>query len=267
MASAIPTEALVFSDSYFNLIRMMTVIPDRSLRPLFSYQSGVMDVTAGYDTLFQDEQLKPTAKNKMESFVHDCVSFNCDTLTSLLGQAISEDVQLDHGSRFSITPATSQTLRALMRNRNDETLNNCLLTTRLNACQKTNGYDARADILAFIDYTERSIIGSRFGHYTKVSMPISMIMLYLACGFYDVNLSDMRNYWAVTPVSDRVVSITDTTLACIPFSTPMVLACSDQAGPCRTSRPAMELLHNLDRIAAMSTHISYPRTYCDCTTL
>lgn len=266
-AAAIPTEALVFCDSYFNLLRNMTIIPDRGLKPLFTYTSGVMDVNAAYDAMFSGDQVTGTAKRNMEQFVHDCISFNCDTIMTLLGQALSHDIARGVGSKCSLTSACADAVRALIRNRTDDTITDCLTTVRYNAAAGQDGFDARAEILAFVDYVERAIIGRRFGHYTTVSYPMAMIMLYLACSFYEVNLSDMRSWWAVTPHSDRVVSISDTTLACIPFSTPMVLACSAAAGPCRTSRQGMEFLANLDRLAGLTTSVKYPHAYCNTTEL
>lgn len=230
--------------SYIELLRNVPpgAAPAKGLIKLYSLRMGVLDLDTtllekSYTSLVNNNS---SEKKKLVEFAKSCISYNIQTLYQLLTNTLTKDLLRAFGDdkclSFETVHALNQFAKFQDENKNslrfqrDDSMDALVETCRYNAMYRQNGVSSSEAILRVISVLDKIVMNDVFVSSTDIYRRLVnslKIVFYICCRYYHLNILRFTDE-IINRSYDRVLMITDFTLAAIPFDPTLIYNCSDE---------------------------------------
>ena len=257
--------------AYIELLRNVPpgAMPAKGLIKLYSYRMGVLDLdTSVLEKNYLSLLTNDRAQQKMlREFAQSSIAYNIQALYQLVTNTLSRDLTRSFGDDKCLSAETVHALNHFAklqgqvlntsRIKRDDSMGPLVQTCHYNAIYRHDGVSSSEAIIRAIGALDTIVHGGLISSTTPQNerlLNALKIVFYIGCRYYRLNplrLSDEiinRSY-------DRVLNITDLTLAAIPFDPTLIYDCSDDTSS--ITKWGIEYVQSLEAVLLFSGGIRY----------
>ena len=256
--------------SYIELLKNIpaNAAPGKGLIKLYSYRTGTLDIDTtilenNYHELVTNDLIQ---KKKLQRFGKSLISYNITALYQVVANTISKDLIRSFGDDNCLSAETIHALNHFAKFHDkpknsrvqlEDSMDALVETTRYNAIYRHDGVSSSQAIIRAINTLDRIV------HYDGLGdEPINQhrllnalkIVFYIGCRYYHVNILSLSDE-VINRSYDRLLKITDFTLAAVPFDPTLVYNCSDETSS--ITRWGIEYIQSLGAVLLYSGGIRY----------
>ena len=266
-------------NAYLELLRNIpeNAVPSRGLIKLYGLRMGTLDI----DTTFIESKYlsllnsNHDIRNKLQLFAHSSIAFNIQALYQLITNTISRDLVRGFGDDKCLSMETVHALNQFAkfqhkhhhdgpRNQREDNMDSLVETVRYNAIYRHDGVTSSEAIIRAIAVLDTIVHGNE---HTPVTPEYSLsqtarwrarnalkIVFYIGCRFYHLNVLRFSDE-IINRSYDRILKITDLTLAAVPFDPTLIYNTGDETSS--ISKWGIEYVQSLEAVLLYFGGIRY----------
>jgi len=262
--------------AYLDLLKN---VPERALAArgmvkLYSYRTGTLNLDndlliAAYYTEMNGDRSK---QDKLRLFGQSMITYNLLTLYQLLSMTLMKDLVSNFGDDLCLSSELVQALNYFAKaqsRRLPNTIRRADLQDSIGAVAESCRYNAyyprghvssSEAIVRTLDALDTVVISQIDNHAISSRQRLIdavKIVFYIGCSYYHLNLLRFSDE-IIKRSYDRVLNITDFTLAAIPFDPTLLYSCSDETSS--ISRWGIEYVQSLEAVLLYAGGVRYTAT-------
>ena len=261
-------------NAYIELLHHVpeSAIPGRGLIRLYSHRMGVLEpdtsiIETAYADLVNNNMLQ---RRKFQAFAQSAIAYNITTLYRMLSNTLISDLARDWGDDKCLSMETvhalnqfaklQETLKAVpagVRQDRYDSMNALVTTCHYNATYRHDGVTSSEAIIRAIEALDKVVESPESSDNTSVRTRLLnalKIVFYIGCRYYHLNILRFSDE-LINRSYDRLLDITDLTLAAIPFDPTLIYGCPDNTSS--ISKWGIEYVQSLEAVLLYFGGIQY----------
>ena len=261
---------LQFIDSYINLVNDIQIVSiNKGLFDLYSYRTGVVisidrdptDLDGNHPSIAKslyERFIKDSNASKdktMQLFAHSCIAYNSISLTMALTDVYINMIKVGYGNANFLTGQACTLINTSIRNPDtlENNIDDVLLTLQHIANLPTTGSPNTLNVVGgLLDMMNDMLLRAERGSYDK-HIKVLRIIYYIVLSYANIDKLRLRQSDSGKKLHYKL-NISDTTLACIPFTPSMIKLCGGE--DTTVSRIGSEYVQNLERVIRLFSGLS-----------
>jgi len=220
--------------------------PAKGLIKLYSHRMGVLEPnTAVIESVYHELVCSDRSQQqKLQTFAQSAIAYNIVTLYQLLTNTLSKDLIKDWGDDKCLSMETVHALNqfsnfaneiakvpARVRQERYDNMAALVVTCHYNATYRHNGVTSSEAIIRIISVLDRIVATpipspNTIADHSRLLNALK-IVFYIGCRYYHLNILRFSDE-IIKRSYDRILKITDLTLAAIPFEPSFIYNCPDE---------------------------------------
>lgn len=257
--------------AYIELLRNVPpgAAPAKGLIRLYGLRSGVLDfdssvLETSYLSLLRNDRVQ---QQRLKEFALSSIAYNIQALYQLITNTLSKDLTKSFGDDKCLSAETVHALNHFAklqgqilnspRVQRDDGMDALVQTCHFNAIYRHNGVSSSEAIIRAIGALDLIVHGNQrpvSAQPNERLLNALKIVFYIGCRYYHLNLLRFSDE-IINRSYDRVLNITDLTLAAIPFDPTLIYNCPDDTS--FITRWGIEYVQSLEAVLLFSGGVRY----------